>query len=344
MKRLFFSLFVSLLCITNAFAQQQMAVLSHNGEIKAFYGSEAYIQAMDEADNGDVITLSSGMFDATDISKSVMIRGAGMENDTITGREATYIVGDYAVGIDNEVKELTIEGICFSGAMHVFDKGCLDYVTFNKCKFTKNDWTGAMVIPNDSVTVKCVFKDCKATRLPGNQPSLEAYNCYFGEIVRGHLYNCVFSIGGNGHEDQIQYSHVYNSVVFVTGHVYLLNQNNVSFSNTLMVADNSEWGWEGRKLFESSYFHWNCPSFNVKFIYVDNYMNMFKKSSFDNDYLNKCDFILSDLYDNSVYGMYGGPSPYTPFLNVPTITRMSVDAESDEKGLLGVDIEVSGVK
>ena len=321
-----------------------MAVLSHNGEIKAFYGSEAYIQAMDEADNGDVITLSSGMFDATDISKSVMIRGAGMENDTITGREATYIVGDYAVAIDNEVKELTIEGICFSETMHVWEKGCLDYVTFNKCKFTRDDWRGGMVT-NDSVAVKCVFKDCKATRLPRNQTSLEAYNCYFGQLVPGHFYNCVFWIGGSGNEPEFQYSHVYNSVVFVTGHVYLLNGNHVSFSNTLMVSDREL--NDTKDCFGGPYFHYDCPSYNVKFISIDSWYDfpgMFKHSNFNNDYLNKCDFILSDLYDNSVYGMYGGPSPYTPFLNVPTITRMSVDAESDEKGLLGVDIEVSGVK
>lgn len=330
-----------MLCMMNAVAQRQVAVLSHEGEIKAFYGEKAYQQAMAEANHGDVITLSSGIFDAVNIDKAVTIRGAGMENDPVSGRGATHVNGDYAVGIDYVEKKLIIEGICFNGSMHVFTDDALDYVLFNKCKFTRDEWQGALYTA-DSVTVKCVLTNCKTYRITNNQPSLEAYNSYIGQAVQGHFYNCVLGFGGSGNID-FENCHVYNSVALVWGHVYFLEKYNVSFSNSI-IAGTYDFDGDGNG-YNMAYFHFNCPSNGVKLV-EEQHNNLFNISLDDWNKKKRIDFdfVLADKYNNNDIGMYGGVTPYSPILNVPTITSFKVDRESDEKGMLGVGVEVSGVK
>jgi len=333
MKRLFFSLFVSLLCITNAFAQQQMAVLSHKGEIKAFYGVSAYQQAIAVANHGDIITLSSGVFDAADIDKTLNIRGSGMENDINTGRGATFIQGDYSICIDNEEKKLFIEGICFNGTMVVQGKNDLDHLILNKCKFTKHSAHGISLSTGDSVAIKCIITNCKINNsFCLNQPSLEAYNSFIRAYTDGHFYNCIGYI-----PYEMSHCHIHNSVAIASGSVHIYENN--SFSNSIIAGDYEK---EPNGSFDSFYFkNYGCPMFNVETTYLD---DLFKNPDFDGDYMDKCDFILADKYNKNDIGMYGGVAPYTPILNLPTITNINVDKESDEKGLLGVGIEVSGVK
>ena len=76
-----------------------MATLNHEGTISTFYGTVALRQAHAAAVSGDVITLSSGTFLSTDISKAVTIRGAGMDvtkvNDIVN--EPTILSGDFKI-------------------------------------------------------------------------------------------------------------------------------------------------------------------------------------------------------------------------------------------------------
>lgn len=342
MRKTTFTIIVFMLCIMNAAAQRQVAVLSHGEDVKAFYGERAYQQAMAEANHGDVITLSSGIFEAVRIDKAVTVRGAGMENDPVTGSGATHVNGDYAVGIDHAERKLVIEGICFNGSMHVWGDGCLDYVLFNKCKFTRDAFQGALWTA-DSVMVKCVLTNCKTYRITNNQPSLEAYNSYIGQAVQGHFYNCVLGFGGSGHGDDFKNCHVYNSVALATGHVYFLEKYNVSFSNSI-IAGTYDFDGDGNGV-NMAYFHFDCPSNGVKLV-EEQHQNMFTISDYDWIYKKRIDFdfLLADKYNNDDIGMYGGVTPYSPILNVPTITSFKVDRESDKKGILGVEVEVSGVK
>ncbi len=81
----------------------QVATLFHKngaGNTETFYGDQALISALNAGNNGDVITLSGGAFQApAEISKTVTIRGAGMVanptlgtlpySETITGPRIT---------------------------------------------------------------------------------------------------------------------------------------------------------------------------------------------------------------------------------------------------------------
>ena len=116
MRKFFLSLVMMLVAsvfTNNAFAQGTLlATLNHEGTISTFYGSQAWKNAHNAAANGDVITLSSGTFASTDITKAITVRGAGMGIDTTSNVEPTIFMGDFAINIaDGDSSRLTMEGI-----------------------------------------------------------------------------------------------------------------------------------------------------------------------------------------------------------------------------------------
>ena len=137
MKKLFLSLIATMIA-TVSFAQGSLlATLSHEGQISAYYGASALGQALEAADNGDVITLSSGQFNATNITKAVTLRGAGMSvsTDSLNSHEATIIQGDYTINLSDTLQgRLTMEGLYFNGG--VTYSGALNNAQFLKCRFS----------------------------------------------------------------------------------------------------------------------------------------------------------------------------------------------------------------
>lgn len=79
MKKILLSL-IAFAITTVSFAQSNMvATLTHGDEISMFYGPYALQQAHAAAENGDVINLSGGAFQAVEITKALSIRGVGAE-------------------------------------------------------------------------------------------------------------------------------------------------------------------------------------------------------------------------------------------------------------------------
>ena len=80
-----------------------IATLSHENDVKVFYGASALKEAHEAAVGGDVITLSSGRFNAVDITKAITLRGAGMALDTVYHNEPTVLSGDFKICVaENE--------------------------------------------------------------------------------------------------------------------------------------------------------------------------------------------------------------------------------------------------
>ena len=91
MKKFYCSL-VALMAATLSYAQSSLlATLSHEGTISTFYGAGALRAAHAAAADGDIITLSSGSFVSTDITKGITLRGAGMEVNSEVHGEPTII-------------------------------------------------------------------------------------------------------------------------------------------------------------------------------------------------------------------------------------------------------------
>lgn len=93
MKRIFISLLTVIACSIAAMAQDsRVATLQHGTNIKAYYGPDALVEAHKGAVDGDVITLSAGEFNASEISKAVTIRGEGMDKTVIADNSTTRFI------------------------------------------------------------------------------------------------------------------------------------------------------------------------------------------------------------------------------------------------------------
>ena len=133
MKKLFLSMAAAILSATSFAQTTLVATLSHEGNISTFFGANALKSAHGAAADGDCITLSSGQFNAVDITKAVTIRGAGMEVDSILGTKPTIISGDFSINItDNGTDRLMMEGIYHNHTITY--KGTLESPMFVKCR------------------------------------------------------------------------------------------------------------------------------------------------------------------------------------------------------------------
>ncbi len=132
MKKFVFSLLTAILVVCNTHAQTSLvATLNHEGNITAYYGIDALSQAHSAAVNGDIITLSSGTFNACDITKAVTIRGAGMEYNY--GMMPTVLVNNFKINVPTDsVNVLSIEGILHNNVISV---NKASNPIFFKCRF-----------------------------------------------------------------------------------------------------------------------------------------------------------------------------------------------------------------
>ena len=140
---------------------EQSAILQNGDNAQIFYGADALIEAVAAApDKGATITLSSGTFNAAEITKSVSIYGAGWTTET---------TNPTSTGSDNSLKETCIQGITTisaAGGIHMeslkFDgnlavTSAIDGLDFVKCMWWIKDLSFAE--QNDNVTfTRCVIR------------------------------------------------------------------------------------------------------------------------------------------------------------------------------------------
>lgn len=127
-----FTLLLSVIGVTNAFAQDQVATLQHSGEITVFYGGNAFIDAYNAANTSDVITLSGGTFNVCDIDKAITIHGAGYVYNTLMMTEPTKFTGSLHFGGGSETEHIVVEGIYFGNNTYYTN---LSFAEFKKCYF-----------------------------------------------------------------------------------------------------------------------------------------------------------------------------------------------------------------
>ena len=159
MKKLFS--FISMFCMSMiVFAQGSLlATLSHDGNISAFYGASALKSAVAAAESGDVITLSSGQFSATNITKPITLRGAGMSisTDSLNAHEATIIQGSFTINIADSLEgRLAMEGLYFNNGITY--SGILNNAQFLKCRFL-NFIAGTNALSRNTSFIHCRIYD-----------------------------------------------------------------------------------------------------------------------------------------------------------------------------------------
>ncbi len=123
MKKILLSI-VALCCTIAAGAQstdQISAILQKDDVTTIYYGQDALKSAVNAAEDGSVITLSSGIFNSPGaIKKSIIIYGIGWEADA-DGVIPTTIKGlDYQTGSDDtSLQDVLLEGVFVDGTINV---------------------------------------------------------------------------------------------------------------------------------------------------------------------------------------------------------------------------------
>ena len=109
-------IFTSLLLMNSVLSMKaqdvQLATLQQGEGLQVFYGADALKNALDAANNGDLITLSAGTFNAyLNITKAVKIQGAGYVTDAESGRYPSVLNGGITLQLPDGNEGLLIEGI-----------------------------------------------------------------------------------------------------------------------------------------------------------------------------------------------------------------------------------------
>lgn len=345
MKKVY-SVLVALMATTMSFAQvTTIATLSHDGEVSSYYGTVALQEAYAAAADGDVITLSSGTFAAVDINKALTIRGAGMQEDTVTVTNPTRILGSFSINVPTtEEHRLTMEGVYHADTITIdtlanatFVKNRLGRVTYKTSESSKME--------------QLVFIHCKITNrlMFPKTASASCVNCYIYGIqqvsnpTNGYEFlNCVIRqtyLSGIPLFDQIYNSTFTNCIITYN------NQNNGYALNTTNTAYNCV----GIGYNTTTNMFALMPNRTNEYM-MDNYYYLVFKT-YEGTYSDTETFELADEaktkylgQDGTEVGMYGGNLPYDPIPTNPKITKFDVAPKSTADGKLSVEIEVAAAE
>ena len=348
MKKLFFSLVAAVMCATASFAQGSLlATLSHDGEISVFYGSNALKTAVDAAENGDVITLSSGQFNAVNITKNITLRGAGMSisNDSINPHEMTIIQGAFSINVADSLSgRINMEGL-YSGS-NVTYNGTLRNAQFLKCRFQRF-LVGSNAVMTNTSFIHCRFYDGVTLNANSNavfinsivcspfsnqaSSTVEFDNCFvkydgsYGYnsdfVVNAYYKNCIIQCTHNSYYNQIPSSCTAINCVGIGAYSNM-------FSN--MAAKNSTNKFVNT--ISSVFKTYNATGLGT---FINDSWSFELTETAAKTYLGT---------DGTQVGVYGGNLPYSEDPTIPQITKCNVASKSTADGKLSVDIEVKAAE
>lgn len=325
------SLLILVLFGTRVMAQSSLlATLNHEGTITTFYGATALQKAHAAAENGDVITLSSGTFLSVDITKAVTLRGAGMVLDAATQTEPTVLANDFKITIADDVTErLTIEGV-YSNQAVIIEK--LKNAMFLKDRMRYINIPGSGYYGKDLTFIHCRI----AYRYSGNSNSNNSatfQNCIVSDLNGENyiLHNSIIRGYDNSSSISLCENSEYKSCIIV-GYIYSAPKTSTYYNNLSI----------GRSASDLS----GIPnSTNVFVNSKDDRIKNLLTYSDDNDYklTDEAKAIMKGT-DGTEVGIYGGSLPYDPTPTNPQISKFNVAAKTTADGKLSVDIEVKSAE
>lgn len=348
MKKLFLVFIAVFSFIAQASAQSSvMATLHHDGDIKTFYGTTALRQAHEEAAHGDVITLSSGTFVSTDITKAITLRGAGMGLDSISGTEPTKLTGDFTITIANDSTLKDNDALTMEGIYH-YDEitlgAALHNPQFIKCYLNT-------VNSNNSCSIyKGTFIHCFLRELGIDSGSASLFNCYvnspvmysYSEIASFEFQNCVIESGGLSLLKRSTFRNC-----FIYG---FAGSSNTSYD--VISSTSTAFNCVGTRKNNTASMFANIPNTTNK--QVSSVSEVFKtwtgatlgSTSLRTEKLELKDDAKTKYLgnDGTEIGIYGGSIPFVASPSNPQITKLNVASKSTADGKLSVDIEVKAAE
>lgn len=346
MKKALFLLAV--LFIANmGFAQLPYATLNHNDTIQVFTGQNALQQAHNAAVGGDIINLSSGVFDAVHITKGVTIRGAAVLNDTARGLVNTIISGSFTVNIPDSVNRLTLTGLYFNSDFWIYKAF---NPLFKKCRFqtVAAGWQNLSTQETERTTnptfINCFISSWRNSQWnsyndwSATNPTF--YNCIIWGFYEGRspdaLINCNAIISSN--YDVLNSKSILNCILMNSAGTATINNNGLTCFNTIGLNTSTWYGYhdffdltnmESHHLYN---FHIISEVFQslTNFTYTDG-MSMALVDSIATT-------ILGD--DGTQVGIYGGQYPFDFMVTNPQIGNCTAARRTNAQGKLEVDIEI----
>ena len=337
MKKLSFLLVITLLVAFTSKAQNSLiATLSHQGHVQMFYGSKALTKAHEAATTGDVITLSSGTFEACNITKAVKIIGAGMAATAQGGN--TVLNGSFQIQVDDSDNICTLEGVWSNQTIYYY-KANLEII---KCAFF-----GSFVYSGAGYK-EVRFIQSKIGHLSISGGSTAAfYNCDVAFYTKYTTYDLTGLV------------EVTNCVVRTNSGDFQINElRPISLYNCIICSNYDS----GSNCLTSSCNVLNCiavgPGAQYMFRNIPNQTNTVVNGGFEEVFKTyRGTWVESEMYeltdeaaatylgsDGTQVGMYGGILPFDPVPSNPQITKCNVASKSSLDGKLSVDIEVSVAK
>ena len=139
MRKIFFV--ILLFCAGAVMANdKQTAILQHGENATVYEGVDALVEAYTAAEAGDVITLSSGTFNPTNIDKSISIYGAGFEEDTTTGTDVTTLNNSISIGsAGSTLNNVHLEGLHIYGAISCIAESPINGLKITKCYLDRDN-------------------------------------------------------------------------------------------------------------------------------------------------------------------------------------------------------------
>ncbi len=334
MKKIILSLIAVAVGTLSSFAQSDLvATLSHGSSLSTFSGIDALAQAYEAAVEGDVITLSPGVFNAVNIEKAITVRGAGMQPMESNGYVATQLSGQMVVKVpSNTFSILTLEGVQVLGASNIMGSS-LAPVHFIGVRF-EDEVAAAGVSAN---ATSCIFGkrlwsksyiSLSGIGSSSGSTTLNCFNCVMAILSSDGLSNsivakivatnCIF----RANYDALHYSNLTNCIVIsgtdsgsplpLPGTCNAHNCVGINsrstpdlFSNIL---DPSNAMAEGFNIFKTLTWLGASPAFTETFELTETAAATY----------------LGD--DGTQVGIYGGTNPFNPTPTNPQVKKFTVNS------------------
>lgn len=329
MKKSLITLALVLLGLNAAMAQSTLlATLSHEGEVSLFYGYNAFVDAMAASDHGDVITLSSGLFAPSTITKAVTIRGAAMYDDAENGILKTQLNGNVEIRIPDETNgnSLTME--------YLYLENLYNYSTLQNPKFQhlrvscfntdqSGGWVKNALLANISGAIENWYSDeCSLTIINSDISRL----CYHYNACQCNVINSVVR---------------FESAYYINNYVSYITFKNCIFPNPVGVLNGTNTCDHCLAIVEEG------NSDILANMIGTNWTVNRSSDIFTGEGLYVLTAGAGQTYlgtDGEQVGIWGGPMPWQTTALNPTITKCQVSNRTTSDGKLSVEIEVAGVE
>lgn len=303
----------------------QIATLFHDGKITNYTSGTALSEALAAAEDGDVISLSSGIFQAADITKNVTIRGAGMGYPELGGTTApTILTGKFNIECPESANNsLTLEGLVHN---EVITPHKADNATILKCQFNQFSTTSSSQDEWNNIRfIHCIISEINSP----NKTSVQFVNSVISK-------NCNLSSSISTKSFQFDNCVVYNNYNVCIS----------SMTNSIVVLQRpSDYG-PANNIEASSSLN-NCIIAGCQKYEAVNGGNKFCNASeiFSSEGLYNLSDTMKEFKgtDGKEVGIHGGSLPFSPVTTNLKISKFKVAERTTADGKLPIEIEIESL-